>query len=222
VQPWAWKTAKTAAVFVTSSPKLWCSSETQLSDDRTQGTKCPFCEGRKVCEHNSLATKGPSQLKYWNQEKNAKTPEQMLAGSNLRAEWPAATGGKLKSRTVCRTTADVLFALSKLLERKQSNPRLKQRNCLSVTCCVSGTMSAVLQMAFIPTTPPLAATNSCIGIARSVLRDNCTGIKCVLVIVLAHDFKGVHIVLVIKCANATLWKLFTSWFHQSETLPEMT
>jgi len=46
----------------------------------------------------------------------------MLAGSNLRAEWPAATGGKLKSRTVCRTTADVLFALNKLLERKTKQP----------------------------------------------------------------------------------------------------
>jgi len=59
-------------------------------------------------------------------------------------------------------------------------------------------------MAFIPTTPPLAATNSCIGIARSVQRDNCTGIKCVLVIVLANAFQGVHTVLVIKYANATL------------------
>jgi len=64
-------------------PHIWKTSV----NNRTRGSKCPFCEGRKVCEHNSLATKGPSQLKYWNQGKNAKTPEQMLAGSNLRAEW---------------------------------------------------------------------------------------------------------------------------------------
>ena len=54
---------------------------------RTLGTKCPYCAGKKVCKHNSLATKAPSQVKYWNQDKNAKTPEQMLAGSNFRAEW---------------------------------------------------------------------------------------------------------------------------------------
>ncbi len=54
---------------------------------RTRGTKCPFCQGKSVCQHNSLATKAPRQTRYWNQDKNAKTPEQTLAGSRLRAEW---------------------------------------------------------------------------------------------------------------------------------------
>jgi len=64
-------------------PHIW---ET-LVHNRTGGSKCPYCEGRKVCEHSSLATQAPRQVKYWNQDKNAKTPEQTLAGSNLRAEW---------------------------------------------------------------------------------------------------------------------------------------
>jgi len=64
-------------------PHIWKTSVTR----RTQGTKCPYCEGKKVCEHSSLATKAPRQLQYWNQGKNAKAPEQTLAGSNLRAEW---------------------------------------------------------------------------------------------------------------------------------------
>ncbi len=64
-------------------PRVW---ETAVYS-RTRGTKCPYCEGRSVCQHNSLATKAPGQLKYWNQEKNANTPEQTLAGSRLRAEW---------------------------------------------------------------------------------------------------------------------------------------
>jgi len=68
-------------------PHIW---ETTVRE-RTEGTKCPYCEGRKVCEHNSLATQAPSQLKYWNQDKNAKVPEQMLAGSNFRAEWKCPT-----------------------------------------------------------------------------------------------------------------------------------
>jgi len=56
-------------------------------DSRTRGNSCPYCAGRTVCQHSSLATKAPSQLKYWNHDKNAKTPEQTLAGSGLRAEW---------------------------------------------------------------------------------------------------------------------------------------
>ncbi|DBA82366.1 TPA: hypothetical protein ACH3X2_000622 [Trebouxia sp. C0005] len=54
---------------------------------RTVGSRCPYCEGRRLCKHSSLATKAPRQVKFWNQDKNAKTPEQMLAGSDLRAEW---------------------------------------------------------------------------------------------------------------------------------------
>jgi len=55
-------------------------------NNRTRGTKCPFCQGQSLCQHNSLATKAPRQTRYWNHDKNAKTPEQTLAGSNFRAE----------------------------------------------------------------------------------------------------------------------------------------
>ncbi|DBA83009.1 TPA: hypothetical protein ACH3X1_006785 [Trebouxia sp. C0004] len=63
-----------------------------------------------VCEHNSLATKALSQLQYWNQDKNAKTPEQTIAGSNLRAEWdcpvcshewPAQVAHRVQNDSVC-------------------------------------------------------------------------------------------------------------------------
>ena len=54
---------------------------------RTSGTKCPYSQGKVVCQHSSLATKAPRQLQYWNRDKNVKTPEQMLAGSKFRAEW---------------------------------------------------------------------------------------------------------------------------------------
>ncbi len=64
-------------------PHIW---KTSVSN-RSRGTNCPYCEGRTVCEHSSLATKAPSQLQYWNQDKNAKTPEQTIAGSCLRAYW---------------------------------------------------------------------------------------------------------------------------------------
>ncbi len=68
-------------------PHIW---QAKVSS-RTEGTKCPYCQGRSVCQHNSLATKASSQIRYWNHDKNDKTPEQTLAGSHLRAEWKCPT-----------------------------------------------------------------------------------------------------------------------------------
>jgi len=68
-------------------PHIWKTTV----QSRTRGSICPYCKGRKVCEHNSLSTKAPRQVQYWNQDKNAKTPEQTLAGSCHRAEWKCPT-----------------------------------------------------------------------------------------------------------------------------------
>ncbi|DBA82276.1 TPA: hypothetical protein ACH3X2_000544 [Trebouxia sp. C0005] len=68
-------------------PHIWKTSVNY----RTRGSKCPYCQGRRVCQHSSLATKAPRQTRYWNHDKNAKTPEQTLAGTNLRAEWKCPT-----------------------------------------------------------------------------------------------------------------------------------
>ena len=54
---------------------------------RTNGADCPYCRGRFLCKHNSLATKAPKQARYWDHSKNVKTPEQTLAGTNSQADW---------------------------------------------------------------------------------------------------------------------------------------
>ena len=64
-------------------PHIWMTNVR----DRSRGTKCPYCQGNLVCQHNSLATKAARQTRYWNHDKNPKTPEQTIAGSGLRAEW---------------------------------------------------------------------------------------------------------------------------------------
>ena len=64
-------------------PHIW---STRVSH-RTGGTECPYCQGRKLCKHNSLATKAPIVARYWDHDKNDKTPEQTLAGSHFRAHW---------------------------------------------------------------------------------------------------------------------------------------
>jgi len=67
-----------------------------------------------------------------------------LTGSALSA----AMSGKVKLQTVRRMTAVVLVVVAKLLEGPQSNRHLRQHN---ISCCLNGTMSAMLWMAFIPT-----------------------------------------------------------------------
>ena len=68
-------------------PHIWKTTV----NSRTRGSRCPFCQGKSVCQHNSLATKAPRQTRCWNHDKNAKTPEQTLAGSHFNAEWKCPT-----------------------------------------------------------------------------------------------------------------------------------
>ena len=58
---------------------------------RTRGSRCPYCSNRLVCLHNSLASVAPGVAKYWNHNKNEKTPEEVVAGSYIRAEWKCPT-----------------------------------------------------------------------------------------------------------------------------------
>ena len=64
---------------------------TAIVSSRCRGSKCPYCSNRLACLHNSLATIAPDQVQYWNRSKNEATPEQVLAGSQLRAEWRCPT-----------------------------------------------------------------------------------------------------------------------------------
>ena len=117
----------------------------------------------------------------------------------------AATSGKLRLHRV-QKTAVVAPAVVKLRQSRQSYQHLKHH---IMRCCLSGTMSAMLRMAFTPTAPPLAAVSVCIGCVRNALRDSCTGTKCLPMIGLAETLPGVHIVLARKFANATVWKHIT-------------
>ncbi len=65
-------------------PHVW---ETTVNN-RTQGTGCPFCSGRAVCQHNTLAKKAPEVALFWDAMKNYPlTPDQVTVYSNVRAHW---------------------------------------------------------------------------------------------------------------------------------------
>ena len=57
--------------------------------NRSYGTGCPQCRGRKVCQHSCLATKAPWAAAEWDHEANADlgTPDTVLAQSNNPVGW---------------------------------------------------------------------------------------------------------------------------------------
>ncbi|KAL3144783.1 hypothetical protein ABBQ38_001896 [Trebouxia sp. C0009 RCD-2024] len=88
-------------------PHVWTASVTS----RTHGTDCPYCKGRRVCLHNSLATIAPEAAKYWNHSKNEKPPEEILAGCQYRAEWKCpACKHEWQARVDSRTSKKAALA----------------------------------------------------------------------------------------------------------------
>ena len=56
-------------------------------DDRTRGTGCPQCSGRKVCKHNCLATKSQKVAPQRDYKENHGTPDTVLAQGSQPVSW---------------------------------------------------------------------------------------------------------------------------------------
>ncbi len=104
-----------------SGRKVWCSCEQcpdglphvweATVDKRTYGTGCPFCSGRTVCQHNTLARKAPEVALFWDAKKNhPMSPDQVTFNSHTRAhwkcsaclhEWQAPVMMKVRAKTGC-------------------------------------------------------------------------------------------------------------------------
>ncbi|DBA90888.1 TPA: hypothetical protein ACH3X2_004258 [Trebouxia sp. C0005] len=88
-------------------PHIWVAAV----HDRTRGTGCPFCSGKAVCQHNTLATKAPQVALLWDAKKNdLMSPEQVTVCSAMRAhwkcsvclhEWQAAVMQKARGKSGC-------------------------------------------------------------------------------------------------------------------------
>ena len=68
-------------------PHEW---EAALSS-RTRNDGCPFCKGKRVCKHNSLATQASDIAASWDAAANAGTPHDYTAHSSHRAQWMCST-----------------------------------------------------------------------------------------------------------------------------------
>lgn len=76
-----------------SKKKVWwqCKKghewETTVSN-RTFGKQgCPYCSNRKATKENSIATKHPISLKYWDYDKNKFSPHNLTHGSEQKVWW---------------------------------------------------------------------------------------------------------------------------------------
>ena len=69
--------------------------------NRTEGRGCPQCCGRKVCKHNSLATKAPKVAAQWDYEENAGTPDTVVAQSHHPVGWLCEVCGNTWSASPC-------------------------------------------------------------------------------------------------------------------------
>ncbi len=79
--------------------------------NRTYGRGCPFCSGRAVCQHNTLATKAPEVALFWDAKKNhPMSPDQVTVNGHMRAhwkcnvclhEWQASVFNKVCGKTGC-------------------------------------------------------------------------------------------------------------------------
>ncbi|KAL3130332.1 hypothetical protein ABBQ38_008162 [Trebouxia sp. C0009 RCD-2024] len=65
---------------------------------RSSGRDCPQCSGRKLCKHNSLATKAPVVAARWDYEAKSGTPDDVVANTHQAFGWWCdVCGGKWKS-----------------------------------------------------------------------------------------------------------------------------
>ena len=66
--------------------------ETQVGD-RTNNDGCPLCLGKRVCQHNSVATKAPHVAASWDSTANDSTPHDFTAASHSKKQWHCSVCG---------------------------------------------------------------------------------------------------------------------------------
>ncbi len=148
--------------------------------DRTYGRGCPFCSGRAVCQHNTLAKKAPQVALLWDAKKNHPlSPDQLTVSSNMRAhwkcsaclhEWQAPVMMKARGKTGCPKCAKQTLAGKQTAQGRSI--LLLQRQ--SMPCCSNGIMTEIERVKTSPTTRHYAAARSFGGSARNVQRARCT------------------------------------------------
>jgi hypothetical protein len=71
--------------------------------DRSKGTSCPFCSGKKVGKDNNLGVLFPELAKQWHPTKNGNlTPFDVTPSSNRKVWWTCECGHEWKTTVAHR------------------------------------------------------------------------------------------------------------------------
>lgn len=101
---------KPSQVTVGSGEKAWwtcldCNSnyDMQIYRKSISGNGCPYCDGKKVNETNSLSSIFPEISLEWNYNKNTSTPEEIVIGSHKKIWWICHKEHEWEARVYSRT-----------------------------------------------------------------------------------------------------------------------
>ena len=96
-------------VTVSSNKKVWWQCEkghewAAVINDRTSGTGCAYCSGRRVSSDNNLLVISPELAKQWHPTKNGNlTPSDITARSAKKVWWTCEKGHEWDSTVANRT-----------------------------------------------------------------------------------------------------------------------
>ena len=153
---------------------------------RTKGSGRPQCLGKKVCKHNSLATKAPTIAAEWDYKANAElgTPHTVMSLSNRAAgwlchdcghSWTAAISHRVQKQTGCPSCGPKVNHSSHTRRpafAESQHPVLTQwdhkRNA------AQGNTSAMQLRATFPTTPQKEAASKSTGYAPTAQQGKST------------------------------------------------
>ena len=94
--------------------------------DRTAGTGCPQCSGRKVCKHNCLALKAPSVAAQWDFKANDGTPDGVVAQSHQPAWWHCDVCDSRWCATIGSRVCKNKRGCPQCAQNAQSNKKVRQ------------------------------------------------------------------------------------------------
>ena len=85
-----------------SLPHIWAATV----DSRSSGGGCPFCSGKSVCQHNTLARKAPQVAQFWDAKKNHPlSPDHVTVSSRIKAHWKCSVCTyEWQVEVTCKTT----------------------------------------------------------------------------------------------------------------------
>jgi hypothetical protein len=98
--------------------------------NRNNGTGCPYCKNRKLCEDNCLLTVNPNLSSKWHPTKNGElTPRDVVAVSGISAWWICENGHEWKAVIRDRNEGNGCPFCSIKPFLDVSNPEIAQQWC---------------------------------------------------------------------------------------------